>query len=56
MNDENNRIRIAIQKLTEAIWNLDQLQPLDKGLEEEYVRIQLAREHLMKRVKKDGSA
>lgn len=56
MNDENNRIRIAIQKLTEAIWNLDQLQPLDKGLEEEYVRIQLAREHLMKQVKKDGSA
>jgi ribosome recycling factor len=56
MNDENNRIRIAIQKLTEAIWNLDQLQPLDKGLEEEYVRIQLAREHLMKQVKKGGSA
>jgi ribosome recycling factor len=55
MNDENNRIRIAIQKLTEAIWNLDQLQPLDKGLEEEYVRIQLVREHLMKQVKKDGA-
>jgi hypothetical protein len=56
MTDRNERVRIAIQKLTEAIWNLDQLQPLDKGLKEEYVRIQLARERLMKQVKKDGSA
>jgi hypothetical protein len=56
MTDRNDRIRIIVQKLTEAIWNLDQLQPLDKGLEEEYVRIQLARERLMKQVKKDGSA
>jgi hypothetical protein len=56
MTGRNDRIRIIVQKLTEAIWNLDQLQPLNKGLEEEYVRIQLAREHLMKQVKKDGFA
>ena len=55
MTERIERVRIAIQKLTEAIWNLDQLQPLDKGLSEEYVRIQLAREHLMKQVKKEGS-
>jgi len=55
MTGRNERIRTSIQKLTEAIWNLDQLQPLDKGLGEEYARIQLAREHLMKQVKKEGS-
>lgn len=54
MTDRNDRIRTIVQKLTEAIWNLDQLQPLNEELEEEYVRIQLAREHLMKQVKKDG--
>ncbi|MGA2789566.1 MAG: hypothetical protein ABSF00_02225 [Candidatus Bathyarchaeia archaeon] len=56
MTDRNERVRTAIQKLTEAIWNLDQLQPLDKGLQEEYVRIQLARERLMKQVKKMNSS
>jgi len=56
MTGRNDRIRTAIQKLTEAIWNLDQLQPLNEELKEEYVRIQLARERLMKQVKKDGSA
>ena len=56
MTGRNDRIRTIIQRLSEAIWNLDQLQPLDKELEEEYLRIQLAREHLMKQVKKDGFA
>jgi hypothetical protein len=56
MTGRNERIRIIVQKLTEAIWNLDQLQPLNEELKEEYARIQLAREHLMKQVKKDGFA
>jgi len=56
MTGRNERIRIVVQKLTEAIWNLDQLQPLNREVEEAYVRIQLARERLMKQVKKDGSA
>ena len=56
MTGRNDRIRLIVQKLSEAIWNLDQLQPLNEELKEEYVRIQLAREHLMKHVKKDGSA
>ena len=56
MTGRNDRIRIVVQKLTEAIWNLDQLQPLNEELQEEYVRIQLAREHLMKQVQKHGSA
>ena len=56
MTGRNDRIRIIVQKLSEAIWNLDQLQPLNEELEEEYVRILLAREHLMKQVKKDGFA
>jgi hypothetical protein len=56
MTGRNDRIRTVVQKLTEAIWNLDQLQPLDEELKEEYTRIQLARERLMKQVRKDGSA
>jgi len=55
MSGRNNRIRMAIQKLTEAIWNLDQLQPLEPDLSEEYGRIQTARENLMKHVRKDDS-
>ena len=45
MSGRNDRIRTAIQKLTEAIWNLDHLQPLEQELREEYVRIQTAREN-----------
>jgi hypothetical protein len=56
MSGRNDRIRIAIQKLTEAIWNLDHLQPLEQELREEYVRIQAARENLMKYLKKSGSS
>ena len=54
MSGRNDRIRMAIQKLTEAAWNLDQLQPLETGLNEEYVRIQAARENLMKYLKNSG--
>lgn len=55
MTDRNTRIRMIIQKLTEAIWNLDQLQPLVPDLKQEYERIQMARENLMKYVRKDES-
>jgi hypothetical protein len=47
-NQISIRVRNAIQKLTEAIWNLDQLEALAPELKEEYERIQLTREKLMK--------
>ena len=46
-----DKLRNAIQKLTEAIWNLDQIEPLTPELKEEYARIRLARENLMRIVK-----
>ncbi len=55
MTGRKDRIRIIIQRLTEAIWNLDQLQPLEAGLQVEYERIQTARENLMKLVRKRES-
>jgi hypothetical protein len=51
MSPDSDRIRSAIQKLTEAIWNLDQLDPMASEVKEEYTRIQFARENLMKLVK-----
>jgi hypothetical protein len=53
MTDVENRIRLVIQKLTEAIWNLDQLEPLDSELKAQYELIRAARENLMKRVKRE---
>ena len=47
----SERLRAVIQKLTEAIWNLDQLELLTPELKEEYARIQLARANLMKAVR-----
>jgi hypothetical protein len=55
MTNRDERIRTAVQKLSEAIWNLDQLQPLERELEEEYRRLQLARGNLLKHVEKRGS-
>jgi hypothetical protein len=55
MSSRNDRIRLAIQKLTEAIWNLDQIQPLEQELKEEYVRTQTARENLMKHLTKNAT-
>ena len=46
-----DRLRTAIQKLTEAIWNLDQLECMAPELKEEYASIQRAREKLMALVK-----
>jgi hypothetical protein len=46
-----DRIRLSVQKLSEAIWNLDQLEPLDPELKFQYSRIQEARAYLMKLLK-----
>ena len=51
MSSTSDRIRVAIQKLTEAIWNLDQLDPMPLEVKEEYAHIQSAREKLMKMIK-----
>ena len=48
----SDRLRAAVQKLTEAVWNLDQLEPLTPELKQEYARIQLARENLMKVIRR----
>lgn len=42
---------MAIQKLTEAIWNLDQLGSMTPEVKEEYAAIQRAREKLVALVK-----
>lgn len=47
MSSTSSRIRVVVQKLTEAIWNLDQLDPMPLEVKEEYARIQSAREKLM---------
>ncbi len=52
MTDRNDRIRIVIQKLTEAIWNLDQLEPLEADLKEQYDSLQRAREKFVELAKK----
>ncbi len=50
MTKANDQIRSARQKLTEAIGNLDQLEPLDLDLRSQYELIQAVRQSLMKRV------
>jgi hypothetical protein len=45
------RLRAAIQKLTEAIWNLDQIELMAPEVKEEYASIQRTREKLMALVK-----
>jgi hypothetical protein len=55
MSPDSDRIRSAIQKLTEAIWNLEQLDLMALEVKEEYARIQLARKKLMKLVKHSKS-
>ncbi len=52
MTDRNDRIRIVIQKLTEAIWNLDQLEPLEADLKEQYDTLRRAREKFVELAKK----
>ena len=47
VSSNSDRLRAAIQKLTEAIWNLDQLEPMAPEVKEEYACIQRARERLV---------
>ncbi len=49
--DSEARLRSAIQKLTEAIWNLDQIEMMTPELKEEYASIQRTREKLIELVK-----
>jgi hypothetical protein len=51
MAEKIDRLRGAVQKLTEAIWNLDQLEPLSPELKEQYDSIRNAREYLVKLLK-----
>jgi len=46
-----DRLHMAIQKLTEAIWNLDQLDSMTPEVKEEYAAIQRTREKLVALVK-----
>lgn len=52
--NSETRLRAAIQKLTEAIWNLDQMEFMSPEVKEEYASIQRTREKLMTLVKYKG--
>ena len=51
MVDRIDRLRAAVQKITEAIWNLDQLEPLSPELRVQYDGLQAIRGEIMKFVK-----
>ena len=51
MMSNADKLRMAIQKLTEAIWNLDQLDSMTPEVKEEYAAIQRTREKLVALVK-----
>jgi len=51
MMSNADRLHMAIQKLTEAIWNLDQLDSMTPEVKEEYAAIQRTREKLVALVK-----
>jgi len=53
VSSNSDRLRAAIQKLTEAIWNLDQLEPMAPEVKEEYACIQRVREKLVALVKRE---
>lgn len=50
-SNSETRLRAAIQKLTEAIWNLDQIEFMTSEVKEEYASIQRSRERLLALVK-----
>jgi len=52
-SNSETRLRAAIQKLTEAIWNLDQIEMMAPEVKEEYAVIQHTREKLVALVKYD---
>jgi hypothetical protein len=54
MGGRADRIRLSVQKLTEAIWNLDQLEPLEPDLKVQYSRIHEARTYLIKLLKDEA--
>jgi len=51
MMSNADRLHMVIQKLTEAIWNLDQLDSMTPEVKEEYAAIQRTREKLVALVK-----
>ena len=50
-SNSETRLGAAIQKLTEAIWNLDQIELMSPEVKEEYASIQRTHEKLMTLVK-----
>ena len=51
MVDRVDHLRAAVQKITEAIWNLDQLEPLSPELQVQYHGLPAIRAERMKFVK-----
>ncbi|HUK27630.1 MAG TPA: hypothetical protein VLV31_04335 [Candidatus Acidoferrales bacterium] len=51
MSERIEHLRVSIQKLTEAIWHLDQLGPLESELKVQYSYMQEARAYLMELLK-----
>jgi len=51
MSQKSDRVRVSIQKLTEAIWNLEQLDSMSSEIKEEYATIIRVREHLVTMLK-----
>jgi len=47
MMSNPDKLRVAIQKLTEAIWNLEQLDSMSPEVKEEYATVQRVRERLV---------
>jgi hypothetical protein len=53
LSKRSERIQVCVQKLTESIWNLDQLEVLDPELKAQYVAIQETRNRLMQLLKNE---
>jgi len=54
VTEKSDHLRLAVQKLTEAIWNLDQLEPLTPELKQQYDSIHTARKRLVKLLKNES--
>ena len=50
-SNSETRLNAAVQKLTEALWNLDQIESMAAEVKEEYESIRRTRERLMVLVK-----
>jgi len=53
MVDKLDRLHAAVQKITEAIWNLDQLEPLSPEMRVQYDGLQAIRAEIMKLLKEN---